>query len=80
MIATGETRSLKEFVETAFGEVGLDWRDHTDFRKRSCGRRTSPRDSVIHLGRANPPAGRQLSYGQVSKAMVRPNNTKTTSH
>jgi len=28
VIATGETHSLEEFVETAFAEVGLDWRDH----------------------------------------------------
>jgi GDPmannose 4,6-dehydratase len=28
VIATGETRSLEEFVDTAFREVGLDWREH----------------------------------------------------
>jgi GDPmannose 4,6-dehydratase len=28
LIATGQTRSLREFVETAFRLVGLDWRDH----------------------------------------------------
>jgi GDPmannose 4,6-dehydratase len=28
VIATGETHSVKEFVEAAFGCLGLDWRDH----------------------------------------------------
>jgi GDPmannose 4,6-dehydratase len=28
VIATGESHSLEEFVETAFAQVGLDWRGH----------------------------------------------------
>lgn len=28
VIATGESHSLEEFVETAFAQVGLDWHDH----------------------------------------------------
>ncbi len=28
VIATGETHEVREFVELAFGHVGLDWRDH----------------------------------------------------
>ena len=28
VIATGETHSVKEFVELAFKEAGLDWQDH----------------------------------------------------
>jgi GDPmannose 4,6-dehydratase len=28
VIATGESHSLEEFVDTAFTQVGLDWRDH----------------------------------------------------
>ena len=28
VIATGETHSVQEFVESAFAEVGLDWRNH----------------------------------------------------
>ncbi|WP_082950405.1 MULTISPECIES: GDP-mannose 4,6-dehydratase [unclassified Mycobacterium] len=31
VIATGESHSIEEFAETAFREVGLDWREHTDF-------------------------------------------------
>jgi len=28
VIATGESHSLEDFVDTAFAQVGLDWRDH----------------------------------------------------
>ena len=28
MIATGESHSVRELVEAAFGYVGLDWKDH----------------------------------------------------
>jgi GDP-D-mannose dehydratase len=28
IIATGECHSLEDFVQRAFAEVGLDWRDH----------------------------------------------------
>jgi len=28
VIATGETHSVKDFLELAFGHLGLDWRDH----------------------------------------------------
>jgi GDPmannose 4,6-dehydratase len=28
VIATGETHSVREFVELAFGHIGLDWRRH----------------------------------------------------
>ena len=31
VIGTGETHSVKEFVEEAFGYVGLDWREYLEF-------------------------------------------------
>jgi GDPmannose 4,6-dehydratase len=30
VIATGETHSVREFCEIAFGHVGLDWQEHVD--------------------------------------------------
>ena len=30
VIATGETHSVREFLEEAFSCVGLDWRDHVE--------------------------------------------------
>ncbi|HEY0913372.1 MAG TPA: GDP-mannose 4,6-dehydratase, partial [Solimonas sp.] len=30
VIATGQTRSLTDFVSAAFSAVGLDWKDHVD--------------------------------------------------
>jgi GDPmannose 4,6-dehydratase len=34
VIAMGETHSITEFCELAFGEVGLDWRDHVVIDER----------------------------------------------
>jgi GDPmannose 4,6-dehydratase len=34
VIATGESHSVKEFVETAFELVGLDWQEHIRFDER----------------------------------------------
>jgi GDPmannose 4,6-dehydratase len=34
VIATGQAHSVREFVEEAFGAVGLDWRAHVDFDAR----------------------------------------------
>lgn len=34
VIATGESHSVQEFTEVAFGLVGLDWRDHVRFDPR----------------------------------------------
>ena len=33
VIATGTSRSVKDFVETAFGLAGLDWRKHVELDK-----------------------------------------------
>lgn len=48
VIATGESNSLEELVAAAFGEFGLDWREHvvTD--------PTLLRPTDIRAGRANP--------------------------
>ncbi len=34
VVATGETHSVREFCELAFGEVGLDWRDYVKSDER----------------------------------------------
>jgi GDPmannose 4,6-dehydratase len=34
VIATGETHTVREFVEEAFGYVGLDWRDYVEIDQR----------------------------------------------
>ncbi|MBE3550738.1 MAG: GDP-mannose 4,6-dehydratase [Brockia lithotrophica] len=34
VIATGESHSVREFVEAAFGAVGLDWRDYVEIDPR----------------------------------------------
>jgi GDPmannose 4,6-dehydratase len=34
VIATGETHSIREFLDVAFGHVGLDWRQHVEIDTR----------------------------------------------
>ena len=34
VIATGETWSVRDFLDRAFGFVGLDWRDYVEFDPR----------------------------------------------
>lgn len=34
VVATGETHSIKEFLEEAFGSVGLDWKKYVKFDER----------------------------------------------
>jgi len=31
VVATNETHSVRDFVEEAFGEVGLDWKEHVEY-------------------------------------------------
>jgi len=48
VIATGRSHTLEEFVECAFAEVGLTWRDHVDIDKRLY------RPADITFANANP--------------------------
>ena len=48
VIATGRAHTLEEFVERAFAEVGLAWRDHVDIDKRLY------RPADISYANANP--------------------------
>jgi GDPmannose 4,6-dehydratase len=34
VVATGETHAVREFLELAFGHVGLDWQDYVEFDPR----------------------------------------------
>jgi GDPmannose 4,6-dehydratase len=36
VIATGETHSVREFLELAFAYVGLDWKEHVELDPRFC--------------------------------------------
>jgi GDPmannose 4,6-dehydratase len=71
VIATGESRTLEEFATTAFGEVGLDWREHTDISEAL----RRPSDLAEGLGdasRARQILGWSATYKMrdVVKAMV----------
>jgi GDPmannose 4,6-dehydratase len=52
VIATGQTHSLADFVETAFAEVGLEWRSHVDRNP------VLMRPTDLRYGRANPAKAR----------------------
>lgn len=57
VIATGETRPLRDFVELAFQHVGLDWREHTVIDQSLL------RPTELLVGRANPAkAASQLGW------------------
>jgi GDPmannose 4,6-dehydratase len=57
VIATGETHSVKEFCEEAFGLVGLDWQDYVELDKRYL----RPAEVDILLGDASK-AKKQLGW------------------
>jgi GDPmannose 4,6-dehydratase len=57
VIATGETRPLRDFVELAFKQVGLDWHEHTVIDSSLF------RPTELLVGRANPAkAAAQLGW------------------
>lgn len=71
VIATGQSHTLEEFAEVAFGEVGLDWRQHTDLSD------ALRRPSDLDEGRGDATRAREVlgwstTYGMrdVVKAMV----------
>lgn len=62
VIATGQTTSLNEFVQTAFKVAGLDWRDHVE-TDESLFRPTDLAVSRANPSRANRELGWRASYG-----------------
>lgn len=54
VIATGESHSLERFVELAFAEVGLDWREHVEID------RALLRPADLDVGRADPGKAAQV--------------------
>ncbi|MCC7202806.1 MAG: GDP-mannose 4,6-dehydratase [Nitrospirae bacterium] len=63
VIATGESHSLEEFVETAFGCVRLNWKDHVV---------TDPsliRPTEIATGRGNPAKAQRVLHWQAKYRM-----------
>ena len=54
VIATGVTVSLRDFIQAAFGHVGLNWHDHVENNPELI------RPSEIRRGHANPQLAREL--------------------
>jgi GDPmannose 4,6-dehydratase len=57
VIATGETHSVREFVEKAFARVGLDWQQHVAYDARY----NRPTEVDVLLGDASK-ARRELGW------------------
>jgi len=71
VIATGKSSSLEEFAATAFEQVGLDWREHTDILE-SLRRPSDLAEGIGDASRAREVLGWSATYGMrdVVKAMV----------
>jgi GDPmannose 4,6-dehydratase len=72
VVASGEAHSLQEFVERAFREAGLDWRDHVAFDQ------TLSRPSDIRISRGNAAKAAKLlgwrprvGFAEIVSRMVR---------
>ena len=53
VIATGETHTVREFVQEAFGRLGLNWRKHVEIDKRYL------RPLEVNLLKGNPEKARR---------------------
>lgn len=71
VIATGESHTLEEFAATAFQQVGLDWREHTDLSE-ALTRPTDLSEGRGDASRAREVLGWSATYrmSDVVKAMV----------
>lgn len=63
VIATGKSNSLKEFVETAFSEVGLSWTNHVTSDPSLL------RPTDILIGRGNPSKANEMLGWQAKYSM-----------
>jgi GDPmannose 4,6-dehydratase len=63
VVATGETNSLEDFVDIAFQQAGLNWRDHVELSQALV------RPSDIRAGFANPAKAREKLNWTATKKM-----------
>ena len=66
VIATGESHSVRELVEVAFGHVGLDWQSTCASTRASCGPPKSTCWSVIRARRGRRSGGSRRSISPAS--------------
>ena len=65
VIATGESHSLEEFVETAFSAVSLNWRDHVLLDPGLL------RPTDLAAGRGNPAKAHASGWGWQARYRMR---------
>ena len=71
VVATGETRSVREFVEAAFAHAGLDWKKHVEIDPRYF--RPAEVDSLVgdaSKARAKLGWAPTVSFAELVKMMV----------
>jgi GDPmannose 4,6-dehydratase len=71
VVATGKTYSVREFCEAAFGEAGLNWKDHVEFDPRYL----RPAEVELLLGDPTKAAKQlgwrpRVAFGELVKMMV----------
>ena len=64
VIATGHTHTLAQFVETAFGQLGLNWQDHVEQRQELM------RPNELTVSRADPSLAAAHLQWQATSSMT----------
>lgn len=70
VIATGETHSVREFVEIAFGLLGLDWKKHVEENPNLLRRRKLPMAGNASMLRALTGWTPMVSFEQMIKTLL----------
>jgi GDPmannose 4,6-dehydratase len=72
VIATGEARSVEDFVAAAFGEVGLDWREHVRYDQEFARGRSESKSLVGDPTKAREQLGweRDVEFPELVRLMV----------
>jgi GDPmannose 4,6-dehydratase len=63
VIATGRTHTLEQFVDTAFSQLGLNWRDHVEQRNELM------RPNELQISRADASRAEKILDWRATQAM-----------
>jgi GDPmannose 4,6-dehydratase len=72
VIATGEAHTVEEFVAAAFGELGLDWREHVRYDQEFARGRSESKALVGDPTKAREELGweRDVGFAELVRMMV----------
>ena len=63
VIATGHTHTLEQFVDTAFSQLGLNWREHVEQRTELM------RPNELQISRADPSRAEKILDWRATQSM-----------